>query len=309
MSFLSALVTGATGFIGSALVNKLVEQGVQVTCLTTNTHAARMNPAARYLRVNQFNSAELLKVLQGFSTDVVFHLAAYGVRPEDRDPLKMLENNTYAITALLMAIKDWPIKAFIYSGSCAEYAPIKTRSPIQETHPILPESIYGAAKAAAGIYGASLAASLNLPFTLLRLFGVYGTGEASYRLVPHLIHTLNKGNVAPLSVGQQIRDFLHINDVIDALLIAVGLPKKINIYNICSSISVTVREVAQNVALLMQCSEELLNFGALPYRENEVMWLVGDNTAFSQATGWSPKISLQDGIRLMINDYERGNHE
>jgi nucleoside-diphosphate-sugar epimerase len=173
---------------------------------------------------------------------------------------------------------------------------------IRETDRLQPISVYGAAKAATEIFGNALAASLNLPFITLRLFGVFGVGEGSLRLIPYLIRRLRRGDPVDLTGGEQVRDFLYIDDVVEALIIAGSTERLISYeaYNVCSSRSVTIREIGEAVADEMHRSRDLLLWGKRPYRRDEPMWLVGDNRRFVEATQWHPKVDLLDGIRRTI---------
>lgn len=304
MNFSSALVTGATGFIGRALVRRLSNTGISVVCLVRAESRAELPSNVHTLTVQTFEPKAIMSVLQGVSAEVVFHLAAYGVKAEERDPLEMVKVNIESTAALLAAIKEWPLKCVVYTGSCAEYGIVEPRVPVVEDHPLKPQSLYGAAKLAASIYGSSLAAYLRIPFLTLRLFGVYGPGEANYRLVPYLINHLQKKQRVDLTPGQQVRDFIYVEDVIDALLIAADSKLESGSYNVCSGVPIKVRDVVLQVAAALGCSSSLLDFGARPYRPDEVMWLVGDNTAFRMATGWLPKTPLDRGLSLMITASE-----
>ena len=302
----SALVTGATGFIGSALVRRLLAKDVRVFCLvrSSGTDHSRLQALAgsEVLEVRSFQVDELRQALMGVSADVVFHLAAYGVPADAHDPQAMLDGNVNLIAYLLLATADWPLRRFVHTGSCSEYGGPSGWEPLIEDHPIRPISLYGAAKAASVLYGNALAARLRIPFVTLRLFGVYGVGEGPNRLIPYIINRLECNEPVDLTPGEQVRDFLYVEDVVEAFLAAAN-PSHLecyHVYNVCSGIPTRVRDVGEAVARAMRKDPDLLQWGQRAYRPGEPMWMVGNGSRFVDATGWRPAVSLTDGIHRML---------
>lgn len=242
------------------------------------------------------------EALKDARADVVFNLASGGVNPADREPLALLNGNVNLIAALLCGCEKQKPRRFIHTGSCSEYAPAEQGHKLTEEDPVRPSSLYGAAKLCAYTYGSVLAAQQGISFLHLRLFGVFGVGEASYRLVPYLIGQLRENKTVDLTPGEQIRDWLYIDDVVDSLLLAAGIEdlSESAVYNVCSSEGISVREIAEQVAETMKKPKHLLRFGDRTYREDEATWIVGDNRRFKAATGWFPKVSVAEGIRRMV---------
>ncbi len=304
--FQSALVTGATGFIGSALVGRLLVEGVDVTCLV-RSKMRRLSPLARWpgirvIEVPSFEVAHLKAKLANFSAEVIFHLASSGVQPEDRDPGTLMEGNIGLITWLLQAVANWPLRRFIHTGSCSEYGFSKSNgTPISESEPLRPTSLYGAAKAASVLWGTALATHMKIPFLTLRLFGVFGTHEGRQRLLPYLIDCLQRDQPADLTPGEQVRDFLFEDDVAGAYVEAAKAEhlNHYEVYNVCSGCPLRIRDLAEAVADELNKPRHLLHWGKRPYRRDEPMWLVGDNRKFVTATGWQPRVSIDEGIRRM----------
>ena len=301
----SALVTGSTGFIGSVLVDRLLAENVEVTCLvrsrsTSRSRPCTADPRVRFVEVPSFDTFVLQSALAGTSAESVFHLASYGVQQIDRDIGQLVEGNVSIVLHLLQATAHWPLRRFVHTGSCSEYGdPGSEGTLIAETHTVQPKSLYGAVKAASVLSGTALAASLNVPFVTLRLFGVFGTRERPPRLIPYMISRLQNDEPVDLTPGEQVRDFLFEDDVAAAFLDAAtsdGL-KSGEVYNVCSSVPTRIREVGEMVADAMGKPRELLHWGERPYRSDELMWVVGDNRRFREATGWFPRVGLQEGIR------------
>jgi len=298
----TALVTGATGLIGSALVPRLLERQVRVLCLVRSGRRALVPPAATAIEVSSFATEALRKSLSHISADVVFHLASYGVQAPDRDHEQLIEGNIRLTAHLLEVTAEWPLEKFLFAGSCSEYAPAPAGKPIPEFHPLQPISVYGAAKAAAELYGNALARYLKIPFITLRLFNVFGPGEGPHRLIPFIVNHLLREKSADLTGGEQVRDFLHVDDVASALIAAGSSGLRAHeAYNVCSSRPATVREVGELAADAVGKSRALLEWGKRPYRNDEPMWVVGDNAEFLRETGWRPSLDLPNGIRQMIS--------
>lgn len=302
----SALVTGATGHIGSALVRRLAADGVRVTALVRKNSSTRsMLPSDPHISALEIDASEpraFGELLASASAGVVFNLASAGVNPADRDPLAMLDGNVRFLASLMSALETRKPRRIIHTGSCSEYASAETGHRIDEGYPVRPSSLYGAAKLCASLYGAALAAERGLPFINLRLFGVFGIGEAPHRIVPYLIARLRQNQPVDLTPGQQIRDWLYIDDVVDALLAAATCAhlSDIGAFNVCSGHGISVGQLAEQVADAMRKPRDLLRFGARPYRSDEPMWMVGDNRRFIEATGWQPRVPLAEGIRRMV---------
>jgi len=306
-------VTGATGFIGAALVRRLLAGGCDVvaTAPARPSGWARLSPRQRLrqLPLERLTRDALLDAVGDEPPDAVFHLASAGVNPAERAPGVLLEGNVAALVATLEAAARWGGARVVFAGSCSEYSAVVEGQLVDEGAPRAPLDLYGAAKAAAHDYGRAVAEALSVPLVTLRLFGVYGPGEGPARLIPHLIARFRAGEAPALTPGAQARDLTYVDDVVEALIAAAtsrGLENG-RAYNVCSGAPVRVREVAERVARAAGWPGGDLGLGRLPYRDGEPMWIVGDPSHFSEATGWRPRIALDEGVRRMIEaaDAER----
>ena len=304
----TAIVTGATGFIGSALARRLAHEGVRTVCpvraASPRATALEGIPGLEVRRLTSFSAAELEGALGAVPADAVFHLASYGVDPKERDPETMIEGNITLLARLVALAARWPVRRFIHTGTCSEYAPAREPERLTETHLVAPTSLYGAAKAAAGIYGAGLARQLGVPLVTLRLFGVYGQGEAPHRLIPYLLDCLSRGATPELTGGEQARDLTYIDDLIEAILAAASAPGieagAHGVYNVGTGVPVQIRAVARATARLVGHPDSALGLGQRPYRSDESMWVVADPGRFQAASGWRAQVSLDEGIARMI---------
>jgi UDP-glucose 4-epimerase len=306
MEIATAIVTGATGFIGSALAKRLAQSGVRTVCpvRAESPRAASLDgiPGIEPVRLGSFSTAKLEGALGAIPADAVFHLASYGVDPKERDPEAMVDGNITLLARLVALAPRWPLRRFVHTGTCSEYAPVAEPERLTESHLVAPTSLYGAAKAAAGVYAGGLSRQLGVPLIVLRLFGVYGVGEAGHRLVPYLIDCLSRGVTPELTGGEQARDLTYVDDVVDALLAAASAPgvEAHGVYNVGSGVPVQIRAVAAATARLLGKPESALGLGRRPYRSDESMWIVADPSRFCAASGWRARVSLEEGIARMI---------
>ncbi len=306
MSFATALVTGSSGFIGRALVAHLRACGKRVVALGRATSA--LPPAERQFRLEAVSAALIVEALRGEAADVVFHCAAYGIRPQDRDRAQMFHANVEGTGAWVEAAAAMGARAFVYAGSSSEYGPVVKAERIRESHPLDASDLYGASKAAGGRWGAALARSLGLPFQWVRLFGVFGPGEAPHRLLPYLHERLSRGERVDLTSGLQWRDLLHVEDAAKGLLRAaeIALEGRLGPFNLCTGEPVTVRAMAEEVARQMGAPADLLDFGARAHRADEQMWMVGDGSLLAHAGGFRHSIGLSEGVALTLQTLDAG---
>jgi UDP-glucose 4-epimerase len=288
-------VTGSTGFIGARLVGRLAASGARVHCLVRSESRATSAPAGVERHVVPPAATDYAALLRKLEPDAVVNLASYGVAPSETDPETLLDANLGALTRLLGACAGTGARV-VHAGSCSEYARTEAPRLMTEDTPCHPSTPYGAAKLAATEWGRTLAARLEVPFVTLRLFGVYGPGESPHRIIPAVRTKLAAGERVPLTHGQQVRDLTFVDDVCDALRRAVDTELPGGVFNVCSGVGVTIRDVCLEVCRAMAASPELLDFGARPLRPGEEQWVVGDPGRFQRATGWKASTSLEAGV-------------
>jgi nucleoside-diphosphate-sugar epimerase len=295
----TVLLTGGSGFIGGRLLPRLVQQGHEVILLGRANGVARGDH--RHIPVTTFAPQDIAKALASVRFDAVMHLAASGVKPYERDPIQIFTTNVAATQALVEAAALSGAKTFIHAGSSAEYSAEATSS-LGATRPLESSKLYGASKAAATLLVSSMGPALGLASMTLRLFHVYGPGEAAHRLLPSLVSRLTSGESVPLSPGLQERDFIHVDDVCSAMLLALSTSSSYpgSIVDICTGTPSTVRCFAETVADVLEADRGLLHFGDLPMRPDETMSMVGNPAPAERILGFHPQLTLDDGIRQAI---------
>jgi GDP-4-dehydro-6-deoxy-D-mannose reductase len=299
------LLTGASGFIGTRLLKHLRLANVEVLSVgrTPLRHGTPSNVEHRI--VTELTADSIGNALGNTRIDGVIHLAAAGINPQDRDQRSLRRTNGFLPADLAAAAHTAGARAFVMSGSSAEYARFDGDC-LDETCPLETLKSYGATKAAGSLLAVATAVALGMAGVNLRLFNVYGPGEASHRLLPALRASLLNGKEVPLSEGHQLRDFIHVDDACHALVdtLAAALHGQLSSghYNVCTGHATSVRSFALQVARSMDADTSLLKFGALPLRPDDQPRVVGNPGALVSLTKWRPRLDLADGIAHTLSE-------
>ena len=299
------LLTGGSGFIGSRLAKMLRHSGTEVThvgrrpCLVEGVD----NLIVDVLSPQSINEA--IGTCTGFNG--VVHLAAAGVNPGSRDRSELIGVNAVLAPEVVALAARLGCRAALVVGSSAEYSAPATDLPLTEDAPLETSRLYGATKAAGGILALASGAAASLPVGVVRLFNVYGPGEAPHRLLPSLAVNLRAGRPVKLSAGTQVRDFVFVDDACAGLMAALEALHEQRMpsgaYNLATGLGHSVAAFARMVARAMDADERLLEFGALPLRPDDLPYLVGNPIRLNQASGWLSEIAPDEGIRLTLAEF------
>jgi nucleoside-diphosphate-sugar epimerase len=244
----SVIVTGCSGFIGKNLVKFLKAKGVNTTGLARSD-------------VDLLDQSAVKLHLAKLKPDLIFHLASVSVG-QGNEPWSSAADEVRMLSHLSLGMP--PHCRLVYTGSMAEYGHAGT---LHELDPCYPNTGYGFAKNAAVNFALATRANLSLDIGVARLFGVYGPGESPKRLLPMLIAKLAAGETVDLSDGEQVRDFVHVDDVCLALE-AMGqhLASAWPLVNVGTGVGVKVKAVCETVASVLGADPGLLRFGAIARR-------------------------------------------
>jgi len=291
----TALVTGATGFIGAALARRLQGEGAVV-------HGLSRRPAPAGDACDRWWTADLVdgdatrRVLDAARPDLVFHLASQvaGAR-EVEHVLPMLHANLVGTVNLLAAAAQPRGPRVLLAGSMEE-PPTDGRWPV-------PASPYAAAKLAAGAYARMFHALYGTPAVCLRIFMVYGPGQPDTRkLVPYVTTSLLRDEAPALSSGARRVDWIYVDDVVEAFVaaaVAEGVEGRT--IDVGSGELVTVRSVVERLVALIRPSVAP-RFGAVAERALE-QEPVADPAPAAALLGWRPRVPLDEGLRRTVAWY------
>lgn len=301
------LVTGATGFIGSHLVKRLLESGADVIILIRhNSDLWRIKDVVNDVHVIRSDVAQLdhTKLLRQVSSlDLIYHLAADGVmRKSAEDPISTMATNVMGTVNMLELGRKLDVRRFVHSGSCSEYG---SGTLLKEDAELpTPTTAYAGSKAAAHLLVRAFACCYDVPVVSLRPFNVYGPFEAPSRLMPHTIIRALNGLDIELTGGQQKRDFVFISDLVEAFLLAsLGDSEAGTVFNVCTGIETSVRAAVSKIISLTN-STSSPKFGELKYHGIENADISGDPSKIGSVFGWKASHSFEEGLLKTITWFD-----
>lgn len=298
------LVTGATGFVGSYVLRRLTaDPQATVAILVRRGSLTRRiddvrDRVVRY-EADLADPQAVARAAREFKPDAVVHLAWHGVGNKLRNDESQVDNIGHSL-ALLRAGCEAGAKAFVGLGSQAEYGPCE--GPIDEAQPTRPTTLYGAAKLSTCLLADQLCRLYGMRFAWLRLFSAYGPGDSPEWMIPSLILSLAKRRRPALTEGRQLWDYIYVTDAAEAVYQAARNPEASGVFNLGSGEARTVRHVAERIRDLVDPSLAL-GFGEVPYRPDQVMHLQACIDRLRAATGWQPRVPLDEGLRLTVEWY------
>ncbi|MBN2446034.1 MAG: NAD(P)-dependent oxidoreductase [Phycisphaerae bacterium] len=297
------LLTGATGFLGAHLLRHLLSRGHTAAVLlrphTDPWRIADQLPRVHRIDADLANAPAAESALADFAPETLIHLAWAGVINADRDDLRQLDNVTHTVELLKTANRAG-VQHYIALGSQAEYGPANQR--LDETHSTNPTTLYGASKLAACVLTRRLCDQFGLRFAWLRLFSAYGEMDNPAWMIPYLIMRLLKREEPELTAGTQLWDHIYAGDAAAAICAVAEQPAAAGIFNLGSGQARPLREIIEKLRDLVDPALPL-GLGQVPFRPDQVMHLEANIDRLRACTGWSPAVSLADGLARTVNWY------
>jgi UDP-glucose 4-epimerase len=303
---LRVLVTGATGFIGSHLCLRLLDLGMEVHGLDDLSRGSLKrakileNSGMSLHKADVRDWATVHEVLHEVKPDAVIHLAALiSVEESIRMPELYMEVNAEGTRNIVRAASNVGSGRLIYASSAAVYGnPI--RLPIAEDHPTSPLSPYGLSKLMGERYVISEFIGREKP-VILRIFNVYGPGQnPEYAgVITKFMERLSQGDPPIIfGDGEQTRDFIHVDDVVEAFIRSLDTPlNETAVLNVGSGRPFKIIELARMMIRLYGLNVEPIH---VPPRPGDVRGSYADISLAKRLLGWNPKISLEEGLRRLI---------
>lgn len=310
-----ALVTGAAGFMGSHLVERLRSMGLEVTGLDNFSSGCMKNLAAlksdknfKLIRGDILNHEDLLRACKGM--DLVVHMAAHSSVPgSTEDPLKDFRVNVIGTINVLECVRKFDIETVLFASSSTVYG--EAKAPTHEDHPLHPISNYGASKLAGESYCRSYSSLYGIKAASLRYFNIFGP-----RLRRGVMFDLskklqqNKKELEVLGTGNQAKDYLYIDDAVDATLLIVEKGElRGEAYNVGSGKSYSVKQLVNGLLKLLGLEEvtKVVYRGGLSWPGD--VQKTQANISKLRALGFTPKFTFENGLKSFVNWYksEHGN--
>ncbi|MBC7248961.1 MAG: NAD-dependent epimerase/dehydratase family protein [Anaerolineae bacterium] len=300
---MKVLITGGAGFLGTALANRLSAEGHQVRVLDDLSagNPDRLSPKVLFTRGDVRDVPKLWTLLQGVTC--VYHLAARVLVPESLlYPREYNDVNVGGTVSVMEAMRDAGIRRVVFTSSGAIYGE-QGQQPVSEDLSPNPGSPYAVSKLAAEYYVRTIGALWGIETVVLRIFNAYGPGQlippSHPPVIPHFVkQALSGGSLVVFGDGQQTRDFVYVDDVVDAL-VAAGTAKNVDraIINIGSGQEVSINQVVEKVARVTgKRLTPLYNSTA----SGGVSRLVADIGLARQLLGFRPKVDLDQGLSLLL---------
>lgn len=294
-----ALITGASGFIGCALSTRLTATGDEVHAIVRPESTSWRNAALRDAVIHEgtiLDTAWLDATVLAVKPDVVFHCAAYGAYSFQRDLQSIASTNVVGTANILHAAAAAGCARLVNSGTSSEYGDCD-HAPT-ETEPPRPNSVYAATKAAATWLCSMSAESLDIDVVTLRLYSAYGPFEDPRRLMPTLCTRALRGELPPLADPWIVRDFVYIDDVIDAYLAAAAASNPRRVYNVGTGVETSLEQLVEIARATFNIGVAP-DWGGYPNRDWDVRCWRADATLISEELGWAPRRSLREGLRML----------
>lgn len=302
-----AIVTGYTGFIGTALCRELIDNGHDVYAIVRegsdkrskleNIAAGSQHPGRLEILEASLGELQTTLIDRSIEGDVFYHLAWNGSGGADREDYHIQTTNLYYVEDAIRAAAAIGCKSFVGAGSQAEYGVVENKAMENEVVPH-PFMMYGAAKLAACEMGRILAGQLGIRFIWPRIYSVYGVGENPGTLVNYVIDSLREGRVPELSPCENMWNFLYISDCTAALRLLGESSETEGVYHIASKDTRVLRSFVEEIRDIVSPGNKL-GFGARISDPDRTFILDPDISEISEL-GFVPKVSFSEGIKRKL---------
>ena len=299
----NVLVTGGSGFIGSNLVRRLIKEGNSVTVLDNFMSGYRSNlepfPEVNIIEGDVRDKNAVETAMHG--VEVVFHLAAsVGNKRSIDQPITDAEINVIGTLQVLEAARKEGVRKIVTSSSAGIFGALKTM-PIKEDHPIEPDSPYGCTKLCEEKLCLSYAKLYPIEVVCLRYFNVYGPNQrfdAYGNVIPIFVFRMFRNE--PLIIfgdGEQTRDFVHVDDVVQANIKAADAIGVSGAFNIASGMHITINHL---VKMITKDNSPSVKIEYGPIRQGDVLHSLADIGSARKILGYEPQVEIVDGLKEYI---------
>jgi nucleoside-diphosphate-sugar epimerase len=302
-------ITGATGFVGANLARRVLQDGHEVHLFIRPQHPSwRIDEIRSHTQLHAVDLVDRQTVdaaMRKIKPEWVFHLATHGAYSWQNDLGEIVRTNILGTMHLAEAAADVGVEAFVNTGSSSEYG-YKSHAP-SENDVLEPNSYYAVTKATGTMFCRYTAQRSGVRMPTLRLYSAYGPYEEPRRLVPTLIVKGMQSRLPPLANPHTARDYVHVNDVVDAYLLAASRDSADAgaVYNVGTGVQTTLRDIVGITRELLRIPQEP-DWGSFPDRTWDTSIWCADASRIRSELGWAPRYDVRSGLRETI-DWFRDN--
>lgn len=294
----SAVVNGALGSVGIALVECLLKKNIDVWAIVYpgDERIKKLSDKVHIIEC-EMNDIERIKDIISNDIDAFFHLAWAGTIGSGRDDMMLQTQNIQAAIKAAYTSKKLNCKVFVGVGSQAEHG--RVEGLIKPDTPCFPTTGYGMAKLCAGEMTRNICRQLGVRHVWARILSVYGPNDSPLSVTTIIINKLLKGEKPSLTAGEQLWDYLYADDAAEGLYCMAASGKDGAIYPLGSGQVRPLREYFEMIRDAIDPSLPL-GFGEIPYPPNQVMWLQADVSELEKDTGWKPVVQFANGVNQIV---------
>ncbi len=297
------LVTGGAGFIGSHVVDRLIEKGEEVIVVDnlSSGNIEFVNDRANFVKMDLIHDSDKLHRLLN-NVDFVWHIAANpDVRIGEQSPEKIYDNNILATFLLLEAMRKSQVKNIVFTSTSTVYGEAEV-IPTPEDYPTVPVSIYGASKLACEGLISSYCHTFNMKSWIYRFANVIGR-RSNHGVIFDFIKKLknNPDELEILGDGEQNKSYIYIDDCIDAMFYGLREDKAVNIFNIGSEDQIRVKRIAEIVSKNMGLNPVFKFTGGKRGWKGDVPVMLLSIGRLKKL-GWRPKYNSEEAVKRAVYD-------
>ncbi|HTZ11764.1 MAG TPA: dTDP-glucose 4,6-dehydratase [Candidatus Margulisiibacteriota bacterium] len=299
------LITGGAGFIGSAFTRLYASYGFKLAVLDKLTYAgdlSRLRDVKSKIKFYRADIADQEKVEEAFKQvrpDILLNFAAEShVDRSIKDPSPFLKTNILGVEVLLGAVKKFPVDKFVHISTDEVYGDIEKGS-FTESSPLKPSSPYAASKAAADLFINSYSRTHGVSTTVIRPSNNYGPWQYPEKLIPLTILKILQGKKVPVyAKGENIREWLYVEDCAEAIFALIGQGRRGEVYNLGSSREIRNIEVVRMILGIMGVSPKRIEF--VKDRPGHDIRYRLNSAKLYKALGWRPRVKFEDGLKMTV---------
>jgi nucleoside-diphosphate-sugar epimerase len=301
------LITGASGFIGSVLLRKLLDKKQNVYIILrkqSNTWRIKDLLDKVIIRYSDLsNLSELTQIVKKIKPNVIYHLATNGAYSYQNNSNQIIHTNILGTWNLLQACNTVDYELFVNTGSSSEYG--FKKFAMRETDSLEPASYYAVTKCTQTLLCSHIAKQEKKPIVTIRPFAVYGPYEEPKRFVPTLMNALFLNKKMDLVSPETARDFIYVDDIVDAYLKINELKNNPGEYfNIGTGLQSTIKDFVET-AINITGKKIKLKWKGIKNRKWDTSNWVADISKARQLLKWTPKINLDHGIKLTWDWFQK----